>query len=157
VQLSAVQNFATVVIHIINKQTERSGVQGCGKKSFVVFWFQLCLWITLQSWTSGLTSQGLDLFSSAVGWTVFSGPHLRGRLKYPWELGICRVPEERWHVACWSITASDFQKSRCLTWKGCSCYIRMNFSSLEASKATSSRQGLISWHPPQADSHSVLP
>lgn len=51
---------------------------GVWEKELCGFWFQLCLWITLQSWASGLTSWGLDLFSSAVGWTIFSGPHLRG-------------------------------------------------------------------------------
>lgn len=134
---------------------------GVWEKELCGFQFQLCLWITLQSWASGLTSQGLDLFSSAVGWTVFSETHLRGCLEYPWELRRCRVPEERWHVsviiqyyhACWSIMALYFQKSRCLTWKGCYCYVRMDFSSLKANKATSSRQGPRSWHPHQADSH----
>jgi len=46
-----------------------------------------------------------------------------------------------------------FQKSRCATWKGCYCYIRMDFSSSEANNGTSSRQGRGSWQPHQADSH----
>lgn len=37
-ELSAVQNFATVIIHIINKQSKRSGVQGCGKRAL---WFSV--------------------------------------------------------------------------------------------------------------------
>lgn len=68
-----------------HQQFERSGVQGCGKKELCGFWFHLCLWITLQSWASGLTSLGLYLFSCAVKWAMFHGPRSKG-LKIPWEL-----------------------------------------------------------------------
>lgn len=93
-ELSAAQNFATVIIHIINKQSKRSGVQGCGKRAL---WFSVSAlpvnhFAVLGKWLNLVGARCVELCS---GWAAFRGPQTRA---FETARRRCRDPEERWHV-----------------------------------------------------------
>lgn len=85
---SCLQRKALQLLLFTSPTVWKKWCAGVWEKELCGFWFHLCLWITLQSWASGLTSLGLYLFSCAVKRAMFHGPHSKGCLKVPWELTI---------------------------------------------------------------------